>query len=247
VLSGKDHKQPNFADIRAQLRNGENLLAVAAVNSTLTNKPPSDDDPKKESDPNPAGFFFYARVRQAGEILDFSTDASWIWSTEKADGWEKPTFVADNWKAAAELGDASIAPWNLDKKLESTMSMALVHGEVRASLVPADALTTALGRPNREQVNTTRASAATTLQALELTNGDTLSKLVRRGAEKVLAGKSVSSQALVKELYRKALGREPTRAEMHLAEKYLGSEIKDEGVEDLLWAMVMLPEFQLIY
>ena len=51
----------------------------------------------------------------------------------------------------------------------------------------------------------------------------------------------------MKELYRKALGREPTRAEMQLAEEFLGDEIKNEGIEDLLWAMVMLPEFQLIY
>ena len=153
----------------------------------------------------------------------------------------------ENWKPAAALGGAEMAPWHLDKKFTETMSVALIHGDVRASMVSADPLTTALGRPNREQVNTSRPSAATTLQALELTNGDTLNKLLRRGAEKVLAEKPASSQALVQELYHKALGRDPTRTEMQLAEGYLGTPIKNEGVEDLLWAMVMLPEFQLIY
>src|SRR5262245_15132168 len=247
TLSGKDYKQPNFADIRSRLHKGENVLAVSAENYLPENKPASSDADVNESDANPAGLLLYVRMRRADQVLDFGTDKSWIWAATKQDGWEKPEFAAEHWKAVAELGDVGMEPWTLGKKLAQTMSMALVHGEVRASLVPADALTTALGRPNREQVNTTRASAATTLQALELTNGDTLTKLLRRGAEKVLAGKPASSQALVKELYRKALGREPTRAEMQLAEKFLGGEIKNEGVEDLLWAMVMLPEFQLIY
>ena len=42
---------------------------------------------------------------------------------------------------------------------------------VRAALVGADSLQIALGRPNREQVVTVRSPTATTLQALELTNG----------------------------------------------------------------------------
>ena len=32
-----------------------------------------------------------------------------------------------------------------------------------------------------------------------------------------------------------------------LAEEMVGTPVKKEGVEDLLWAMTMLPEFQLIY
>ena len=59
--------------------------------------------------------------------------------------------------------------------------------QIRASLVAADPLTVALGRPNREQVVTTRATVATTLQALELTNGETLAKILHRGAEQLAA------------------------------------------------------------
>ncbi len=48
------------------------------------------------------------------------------------------------------------------------------------------ALTRALGRPIRDQVFTTRNDDATTLQALELMNGETLAKTLRRGARRLL-------------------------------------------------------------
>lgn len=118
---------------------------------------------------------------------------------------------------------------------------------VRAALVPADPLMVALGRPNREQVMTTRASAATTLQALELTNGGTLTKLIQRGAERMTAKAPASNRELIDGLYLQALGRAPSRAERKLAGEMMGQPLKEEGVEDFLWAMTMLPEFQLIY
>ena len=125
--------------------------------------------------------------------------------------------------------------------------MSKAHTDVRSSLVAADPLAVALGRPNREQVITTRASAATTLQTLELTNGDTLSKLLKKGAEKVVAEKPVANRELVTRLYGKALSREPTGPELKLADELLGKKAEKETVEDLLWALAMHPEFQLIY
>jgi mono/diheme cytochrome c family protein len=118
--------------------------------------------------------------------------------------------------------------------------------EIRACLVAADPLAVALGRPNREQVITTRAATATTLQALELTNGKTMAHVLERGAGKLVEG-APSSEKLVAQLYRQALGRSPTPAENGLAAGVLGQPPQKEGVEDLLWAMTMLPEFQLIY
>ena len=105
----------------------------------------------------------------------------------------------------------------------------------------------ALVRPNREQVMTSRATAATTLQALELTNGENLSKLLQRGAEKLLDAAPASGRTLAARLYQHAVGRKPTAGELKLAEELVGAPAKKEGVEDLLWAMAMLPEFQLIY
>jgi hypothetical protein len=104
----------------------------------------------------------------------------------------------------------------------------------------------ALGRPNREQVVTVRSSVATTLQALELSNGDTLSQILKRGAAE-MAAKTNDSRKLIANVYEQALGRKPERTELQLAEETVGKKPTKEGVEDLLWAMVMLPEFQLIY
>jgi hypothetical protein len=118
--------------------------------------------------------------------------------------------------------------------------------EVRTSLVSADPLTTALGRPNREQVVTTRASTATTLQGLELTNGETLAGVLQRGA-KLLTAPSPAPSALVEQLFHGALSRLPTPKEREIALNLLGETPGAEGVQDLLWTLSMLPEFQLIY
>jgi hypothetical protein len=50
----------------------------------------------------------------------------------------------------------------------------------------SDPLSRVLGRPIRDQVYTERSSEATTLQALELTNGPLLSKRLERGAKALL-------------------------------------------------------------
>ena len=47
-------------------------------------------------------------------------------------------------------------------------------------------LTRALGRPIRDQVFTTRSEEATTLQSLELVNGEDFSRILRRGAQNLV-------------------------------------------------------------
>jgi hypothetical protein len=117
--------------------------------------------------------------------------------------------------------------------------------EIRSALCSADPLTTALGRPNREQVVTERATAATTLQALELTNGSTLAKVLHAASTKMLAGKPAPDE-IITGIYQRALGRDPTTKEFELARETVGSPATADGTEDLMWAIFMLPEFQLI-
>ena len=118
--------------------------------------------------------------------------------------------------------------------------------EIRASLVAADPLAVALGRPNREQVITSRADAATTLQALELTNGKTLAAILQRAAL-MMVEFPVTSDELLDRIYHRAFARSPTPQEKASAKDFIGEPPQKDGVEDLLWATVMLPEFQLIY
>lgn len=120
--------------------------------------------------------------------------------------------------------------------------------ESRASLALADPLTVALGRPNREQIVTQRATVATTLQALELTNGETLFKNLRAGAARWSeTHKNAPPDILINALYQHALGRPAAPRELAAARDLLaGAKTRNEGVEDLLWAVTLLPDFQLI-
>lgn len=117
---------------------------------------------------------------------------------------------------------------------------------VRASLVKNNSFLTALGRPNRETVSTSRDSRANLLQALELTNGDRLNEVLKRGAE-AWQQKYPESEVLINEIYIRALGRKPQPKELKVAKDMLGNKPSVEAVQDLFWAIVLLPEFQIIY
>jgi hypothetical protein len=116
----------------------------------------------------------------------------------------------------------------------------------RAALVAANPLMLALGRPNREQVVTTRAAAATTLQTLELLNGPTLADQLHRGAERLEASHA-DTHALVEDVFARALGRTPTAGERRVSVDALGARPTVAAIEDLLWSVVMLPEFQVVH
>ncbi|HZV33946.1 MAG TPA: DUF1549 domain-containing protein, partial [Verrucomicrobiae bacterium] len=234
VSSGDDYGHLFSANIRKQLVKGDNCIAVEAVN---------------EGDgPNPAGLFFYGCMRQMKKdktaVMDFASDKSWQWSDTKASGWEKASFAADNWKSSFELGPAST--WHMDGQVQAALAAPQNYGKIRAVLVAGDALQDALGRPDREQTVTTRNSAATTLQALELTNGRELFDIMKRGAQNILA-ENESKSDLIPRIYARALGRKPTTEELKLAREIVGQPAQPAGVEDLLWSVTMLPEFQLIY
>ena len=118
---------------------------------------------------------------------------------------------------------------------------------VRASLVKSNLLMRSLGRPNREQVVTTRPAELTTLEAIDLTNGHLLASMLNETATELLKRHpDRSAEELLEWLFQYALAREPDPAERSLALELLGPDPTQGEVEDLLWAVVMLPEFQLI-
>lgn len=117
---------------------------------------------------------------------------------------------------------------------------------VRAALELEDPLSRAMGRPNREQVVTRRDSLATMLQALELTNGTTLDCVLKKGAAAWRKKEGRDSRKLVERVYREALGRTPSAGELQIAVQLLGAAPSADGIQDFLWMVVMLPEFQLI-
>ena len=240
-------------DLRPFLKPGTNLFALDAVNHLPDNSLPGAVEPAPGTE-NPAGLLFYARLRSSppGVVAkvahyDFASDSSWACSDVKQDNWETPGFVPDNWAAAVVLGDMGLAPWRVSESYLAGKLARAYPGNVRAALVAADPLMVALARPNREQVVTTRPTVATTLQALELTNGETLADLLKRGAENLLTAPPTVNGEVITSLYEKALGRKPTDLELQLARELVGQPVQPAGVEDLLWSVAMLPEFQLIY
>ncbi len=238
---GKDWTHPGVFDIAKDLVKGENTIAVEAVNGGTV--------------PNPAGLFVYLHLQQSepgkpANTVDAGTNASWSWSVAKAKGWEEPGFAASNWKLANELGGVAMLPWRMDSQLKAALAAhenPAGSGKVRAVLANADILQVAMGRPNREQTVTARNSVATTLEALELTNGRELAEIIRRGAQIAMSEKAASTDELIARLYARALGRQPTAEELEMVKQVVGQPAEPAGVEDLLWSLAMLPEFQLIY
>lgn len=118
---------------------------------------------------------------------------------------------------------------------------------VRASMVNSDALMRSLGRPNREQVVTIRGDVLTTLQALDLSNGETLTETALKGAANLIAkAPKASPEERVESIYLEALGRRPKADELATALGLVGSPATREGLADFLWVVFVLPEFQLI-
>jgi hypothetical protein len=139
------------------------------------------------------------------------------------------------------------APAKMDAPVKpSCEAAAPEHRFVRAALVKSDPLMRSLGRPNREQVVTTRSDVLTTLEALDLSNGQVLNDTLARGAAALAAGPGASAGSLAESVYARALGRKPTADELASARGLVGTPPTPEGLADLLWVVFMLPEFQLI-
>jgi len=115
----------------------------------------------------------------------------------------------------------------------------------RASLVMNDPFQRSLGRPTRENVSTSRASQASLLQALELTNGGLFHQTIRAAALKWSA-QHPDPNKFIKETYRRMFGRHPSKRESDLLERTLGKPLRPDQVEDFFWSMSLHPEFQLI-
>lgn len=112
---------------------------------------------------------------------------------------------------------------------------------VRAVFARRDELQAVLGRPNREQIVSSRPDIITTLEAINLANGPELAGLLKAGAAS-LQGKSTPRE-LIDHTYLAALSRKPSDPEAQVAMVILGDSPTAEATEDFLWSVFMLPEF----
>ncbi len=245
VAKGEDaFNKPVAIDVLPYLVAGKNVVAAIAENTS--------------DKPNPAGFWLSLEMNGAakgGKRAEIYSNTTWKMATTRpaatqpaaneASDWTSVAFDDSAWPKAVYVADVTGAPWNLAAGLPNEAEIDRSR-ESRAALCAATPLTTALGRPNRDVVNTVRPSAATTLIALELTNGGTLTDMLAQGAKKMATSKDVNADELVNQIFQRAMGRSPTAQEAAIAKETIRPNVKEDGVEDLLWAVVMLPEFQLI-
>ena len=236
VASGDNWENPEAIALETKLKAGANDILLVAKNGG--------------SGPNPAGVIFEARIKLAdGSTETIGTDPTW--ETLKSPPDAKGKFKSE--PAAAEgnaVAVANSALWNVKvgKQLATQLAQAATSTQpmVRASLLKNDFLMRALGRPHREQIVSVRPADLNTLEAIDLNNGQTLATRLEQGASRLLAKPWPSSDALTQWLYQFALARVPTPAELSLAREVLGEKPTSQGVQDLLWAVLMLPEFQLV-
>jgi Protein of unknown function (DUF1553) len=136
-------------------------------------------------------------------------------------------------------------PPKADAKVNREISADATPPPIRAALVQNDFLMRSLGRPHRDQVVTTRPSGLTTLQAIDLANGDILANYLKMGAQTLT--KASPDRDLLKWLYQYAFSRAPNAAEQAILKDVVaGDQPKALLVEDLLWLVFMQPEYQII-
>jgi hypothetical protein len=248
-----DQKKPAAArliDVGAHVERGNNVIAVAV------GLPAGDADESPAPGAAAAAaasdrLFTQVMIRRRFaasapiETVDVPRRA-WRVSSAAEDGWERPAFEDAAWTLASERSGRTSDSASSRTAIARALATAGRVGRTRAALTVADPLTTALGRPSREQVVTSRSTPATTLQALELLNGGTLAEYIARAAGELMVESAGSPAAMVDLVYLRALGRSPTEAEARTCAAMLGTKLERAGVEDLLWAIAMLPEFQLI-
>ena len=215
-------------NLKPVLKKGGNFIQIIATN--------------EGSGPNAAGVYFEAEI----DGMKIVSDKSWKWTSKIPDARGRFAKPPDDFSPVNVINGAI---WQ-DRIADGARSGLAnrVDLPVRAALVKSDLLMRSLGRPNREQVVTVRPEDLSTLQAIDLANGSILSGILQRGGAALdgeFTGRNTSE--LISSIFLRTLSRKPAPDEAAiLLEVVEAHETRSEGIEDLLWAVLMLPEFQLI-
>ncbi len=176
------------------------------------------------------------------------------------DGTEEVVSTGPDWKVSRKVpGNTNVSKWDLKKmewespvpvyvspwgdSLNSKVGRSLIRASkytnamVRASLLKSDFLMRSLGRPNRDQIVSSRPSELTTLEAVDLSNSQALADNFKKGAT------LFDGESAIENLYLATLTRKPTEREQKLIREALGESPDPEGKADLLWSIFMSPEF----
>jgi hypothetical protein len=266
-----DAARTGLVDLRPLLVKGDNVISVAVDSHTERpnlNVVDRDKIPAVFNHLNQRpGATFYASLRGDGWSSAWTMDADWLCRRSPDAGWNKPGTYDDKGWAKAVLRPTAEPPLDEGPALadDGRVQKDLVQAEfayrlpglvalatrppggIRAALLTADPLQLALGRPNREMVMSVRQDSATTIQALELTNGATLDAKLKKAAAKLAGAAAKDPGAWIAGIYEQTLCRLPSDGEKKVAKDMLGEKPTADVVSDFLWALMMQPEFQYVY
>jgi hypothetical protein len=219
------------------LRQGENTIVIVGRNAG--------------DGPNAAGLFFEARINFVdGQTLTIKSDNSWQYTSKfpaklpagrwkpKEMKWQPVTIVPtlDAWKNA-------IDPVGPEQLVRASRGSSLM---VRSSLLKSDFLMRSLGRPNRDQIVSSRPNDLTTLEAIDLSNNESVAKALAKGGQRLADHEWPNRDDLINHLFASTLTRYPADSENSAVRSIIDDNVTPEQIEDLLWALCMTPEFLLI-
>ena len=235
IAASENWEKPQAVSLDAALKQGENELLIVAKNAG--------------SGPNAAGWYFDARfLEQDGKATHVVSDSTWEWSPSVPNAKGSFGKVTPEWKPVTVV--PTVGAWK--PKVDDVASAELMqmfgagNKMARAALLKSDFLMRTLGRPNRDQIVSLRPNELSTLEAIDLANGSILADYLKKGAGGLLAKGNGNNENLPGYLYRFALARDPSAEELAALKELLGPAPTSESVEDALWGICMLPEFQLV-
>ena len=235
VAASEDWTKLQTVALAGVLKKGKNDIVIVARNFL--------------DKPNLAAMFFEARVKLTDDsIITIASDESWQVSGKPPTGSREGRLgrLDGPWTTAVDLGRPT--PY---KQLDVPIRTGLARGVlglnlmVRNSLLKSDFLTRSLGRPNRDQIVTSRPNELTTLEAIDLANHQMLADSLARGATR-LRDSGRSAEAIANTMFESALSRPPTKQETQLIVDALDANPSHQAIEDLLWAILMTPEFLIV-
>ena len=219
LTSSREWTRPVYHEVSDFFKAGKNLIEVNA-----------------EMFGGSSGFIAEFSYGKDKEAITLVTDQRW------------EVQMDNKWIPAKIVHNYGAGPWKrvFDRAIPTQPGQNVFDGPaVRAALVKNDFLMRSLGRPHRDQVVTSRPAELTMLQAIDLANGDILSKYLNEGANN-LKVKANDSQKFIIWLYEHTLGRLPTTGEQQIITSLMTDPKDSQQVEDLLWLVFMQPDFQII-